>query len=50
MLQQEGWFDEEDHSSAVLSTRLTSDAGSWQNVCVLGVGCITFTKIEKLNG
>lgn len=35
MMQQEcGWFDEEDNSSAVLASRLTTDAGSWQNVCM----------------
>ena len=34
MMQQEcAWFDEDDHSSAALSARLTGDASSWQRVC-----------------
>lgn len=34
MMRQEcGWFDQEGHSSAELSARLTGDAGSVQSVC-----------------
>lgn len=32
MRQECGWFDENDHSSAALSARLTGDAGDLQNV------------------
>lgn len=32
MRQECGWFDEDDHSSAALSARLTGDAGNLQSV------------------
>lgn len=32
MKQECGWFDEDDHSSAALSARLTGDAGNLQSV------------------
>lgn len=36
MMKQEcGWFDEDDHSSAALSARLSGDAGNLQSVCAL---------------
>lgn len=35
MMKQEcGWFDEDDHSAAVLSARLSGDAANLQGVCV----------------